>query len=676
MGAATSTLRDGGPYGGPYGAFRLTQEQQKMNQILSNLFQTLLQKNNLVDLSKIVSNDFACSEMILTLSNKLDKEFQTLRFPDPTTSQLVTTSFTSRDRYKVVQNDVLRQEMCKQIAHFLLRFVVLIAALTASISTAVEGETSLVEQRRIPQLSQDVLSGFPVRTPSQTILDTLVRSRFAEQLSQTVFRIGGKLYMDKKGYLYKNEIQTKVLGIEIGYKSSVTPSTPESGTVQGTSGLMGISQANYLRKEYERKFQEAQQSIQRNVQQKEFERQRQEQEQRARERESKALELQRFYEAEMRRRGVQQPPPGFQMGGVPPFNTNITGTPTPQTLSFALPPSKEYMYVRLYDQAKCGQGDCMVAEFYMDENGRCYTKEDVERTSGLLPVEYSVPFVTKAEQIFNKIPYETFALSKNVVSATANGDVETSFGFDETTVAYLRSFGDNYAAKKIYSPAAYRAFLLSSAADPGTQRIRPSFCKDAWGALKEIPAFNLLGALFTSPSGAVDPAYSTFLLTLGVEGGAFLPVSGPSLDVFCQAPREKQLLDKVPKSIVTDGFKQLQSLYASHLTKVVEFVKSILVVDQTFLDAMMGTTVVDATQPILRLDPAFLQSPAGSMAALENRIQAGRDLLTAHYTQVEKVYREALTKINAASGISATGGGSKKRRTVRRRPQKRHTRRV
>jgi hypothetical protein len=673
MGAASSTLSADG---GPYGAFRLTQEQQKMNQVLSNLFQTLLQKNNLMDLSKIVSDDFACKEMILTLSNKLDKEFQTLRFPDPTTSQLVTTSFTSRDRYKIVQNDVLRQEMCKQIAHFLLRFVILIAALTASISTAVDGETALVEQRRIPQLSQEALGGFPVRTASQAILDGLVRSGFAEQLSQTIFRLGGKLYMDKKGYLYKNEIQTKVLGIEIGYKGASTPSAAPGEPGPTSSGLMGISQANYLRKEYERKFQEAQRNIQKNVQQKEFERQRQEQEQRARERESKALELQRFYEAEMRRRGIQQPPPGGQQGGVPGDPTPGTpGTPTPRTPSFNISAQKEYMYVRLYDQANCTGGDCLVAEFYMDENGRCYTKEDVERTSGLLPVEYSVPFVTKVEQVFNKIPYETFPLSKNVVtSAATSGTVESSFGFDETTVGYLRSFGENYAAKKIHSPAAYRAFLLSSGTEAGTQRVRPSFCKDAWKTLKEIPAFTLLGALFTSPSGAVDPTYSTFLQTLGVEGGSFKQVAGPSIEVFCQSPPEKQLLDKAPKSIVVDGYKQLQSLYASHLTKVVEFVKSLLVVDQTFLDAMMGTTVIDATQPILRLNPAFLQSPAGSMAALENRIQVGRDLLTAHYVQVEKVYQDALTKVNAASGISATGGG-KKRRTVRRRSHKRNTRR-
>lgn len=244
MGAGASTL---GPTG--VGKFQLNEEQKKQNDVLSNLVLALLQNNNLLDLSKLVErSDAKCDELILTLSSQLEKEFQSLRFPDPTRKQKdVQASYMAQDRYRILSTnpDPARKDICRFLATFLLRFVLLIAALVSSISIT-DAIPSLTRQKMIPVLkttstqptgekSEVELSEF--NKPFSKVMQNLVKTHFAvvehTSESSTVYVLDNK-YNFHDGYLYRRDTpkdkQTKVLGIEVGYVP-----VSSSGRVPGES---------------------------------------------------------------------------------------------------------------------------------------------------------------------------------------------------------------------------------------------------------------------------------------------------------------------------------------------------------------------------------------------------------------------------------------------------------
>ncbi len=132
MGAGASTLGVGGPTA-EVGRFRLNPQQQQYMTMISNLFQLLLKENNIMDLSQLVSSQQdACSDLIITLSARLDKEFQRLQLPTGT-AEMTQVGFISDKLYRDIQKSDVRVNVCKRIAEFLLQFVILISALTASI---------------------------------------------------------------------------------------------------------------------------------------------------------------------------------------------------------------------------------------------------------------------------------------------------------------------------------------------------------------------------------------------------------------------------------------------------------------------------------------------------------------------------------------------------------------
>ena len=153
-----------------------------------------------------------------------------------------------------------------------------------------------------------------------------------------------------------------------------------------------------------------------------------------------------------------------------------------------------------------------------------------------------------------------------------------------------------------------------------------------------------------------------------------------ALNTFCAGDgRIERKEGKDRQDILLAAHQKLRNIYNTHLQKVVEFVKTILVVDTMFLNALTNPKATDFSQPILRLHPIFLQNPAGSRVVLDERIRAARQLLSEHYIAVETAYRDALDaladKIRGSTiAVSPTSGGSTRRAASRKTRRNRHRR--
>jgi hypothetical protein len=246
MGAGASTL--GGPSGPEVGKFRLTPDQQRNLDIVSNLFQLLMDKNNLMDLGKLVSTqEDACSDLIIALSDKVDKEFQRLKFASTKAmpGTLIDTAFISDAQYRMIQKAPIREEMCANISKFLLQFVLMISALAASVSIP-EGVPKMGEALskvfvvEFPRDSQLTLGEIPERLLSSFQQYRAIRE--VEGSLGKVFGIGA-YFLHRDGYIYrKSEVtngESPVFAIELEY---VTEQTFMPGQTSSPLNVQGQGQ--------------------------------------------------------------------------------------------------------------------------------------------------------------------------------------------------------------------------------------------------------------------------------------------------------------------------------------------------------------------------------------------------------------------------------------------------
>lgn len=218
MGAAPSSLASSSSAGEDVGKFRLTADQKAQQQVLSNIFQRLLRKNNLVDLAKTVGSQQECRNLILVLSSLLDKEFQTLRFPDKA-AKITTVSFTEAESYLALQNQQDRLDVCKKIATFLVRFVVLVAALTASITVPTGMPSPLKAIEQIPYPALDPLPNF--KSLNENALSMLVATGFAKKIAEDTYKMGAggdAVYINTRGFMYREGEKSTLLGVVFGFK--------------------------------------------------------------------------------------------------------------------------------------------------------------------------------------------------------------------------------------------------------------------------------------------------------------------------------------------------------------------------------------------------------------------------------------------------------------------------
>lgn len=216
MGAAAST--PGAP-AADVGKLTLTPTQQQQLDVVSNLFQLLLSKNNIVDLASLMETEGdQCSNLIITLSAQLDKEFQRLRLKAPR-GEVTEVGFLSEDQYRKIQKRETRVYMCTQIARFLLQFVILVSALTASISL-MDGLPDIQPTAEL-HIPEDV-EKYATEEINPRILSALVDARLLKEVratgfpSQEVYSFG-EYNIHYKGLIYKRSTPSKVFRISINY---------------------------------------------------------------------------------------------------------------------------------------------------------------------------------------------------------------------------------------------------------------------------------------------------------------------------------------------------------------------------------------------------------------------------------------------------------------------------
>lgn len=733
MGAAPSSPVTGDVAG----QFRLTADQKTQHQVLSNIFQRLLRKNNLVDLAKTVSSEEQCKNLIVVLSSLLDKEFQTVRLPDyPNTSKLTTVSFTEAESYLALQNRKERLEICKNIAAFLVRFVVLVAALTASVNmpTGIPSPLKAIEQVPVPDVSP-----LPtVKSVNMNALNMLVDAGFAKKISEDTYKLGNRYFLNTRGFLYHEgdaEGKSALLGIGFVFGSvngaasepSASPygeGTPARPTL--TQGLP-FSQAQLYKMSYERELEEKKRQLEGTFEQQlkaEQERKRQvnielarkEAQLQALQRDQKreeAIELERMRAETQQKQLAAQPfspePPSRllitngrvsrrrrRVGGQYPMPQTFPAVPaysgapsslqrnlTPAQIPKSNPALADYIIVQLYDALKCGSdglAQCALGEFYMDNQGHTWSKSYAESAPlGALRVLESQPFVQRVESDgFRAVTSDPVSITLKRLTALEEGPKSTvepnrkraPFNVSLNTVQKLQAVGKELVGDDVknFGPAVERAHLLAAPAPPKQSEketaILTRFCKDPWVGSKvtNIPSFALLEALYADGEGvesqgsrekrdfigkmeALDAwkRETQATNTLSLFSDYVVGTLPSSLGDFCSLGDEEsqRIENEQQKAILVGAYREMNAKYNRHLQEVVRFLATLFVVDKDFWAALSAPVGI-GPDPVFRLHPAFLTHPGGSLEKLKERCKAARDLLAAHYYDVEVLYRKAI----------------------------------
>jgi hypothetical protein len=377
----------------------------------------------------------------------------------------------------------------------------------------------------------------------------------------------------------------------------------------------------------------------------------------------------------------------------------------------------EFYTVRLYDIKDLTTATALsnvrdakrVGEFRIDAEGHAWSSafiQQMQERDQVPQVANSVPFSEIMDVAFEKggtdmdIRQETVQTTNSLNIKESATNITRSNISSEEVVKQLRVFGVSMINPKvIQSPAAYRAYLLATEVPTQPAKsIRTSFCKsDEWRtkkSLRDVAAYALLEALFKdspndSTSSAADKSkFITQMLNEGLlESAETTSANGGAQTfrnyIFSQTIFNDASLKGVCESggvftspeyikVLTGAYTQLRALYTQHLKAVIEFINTLFVVDTTLVQTLDLSDrrlldTVDVTRPLLRLHPAFTTNVGGSMAALNERVRAGRALLVAHYMKVEKVYQQALQSITeTAKGQTLTVTAVKERRKTRR----------
>lgn len=705
MGASASTARPSAYSGeGKVGKFLVPAALQRDTLVLSRLFERLLSTNNLLNFAKLMQEKDKCGELQIVLASQINKEFQTLRFPDPSVpSALQTVSFIDNAMYEKLRESGIVKKMCIRISEFLIRFVALVASLSLSIAMP----------RGLPEISES--SGQDIYRPSKAPTSVPLQKKIWDVLqtisSLNVEMIGGsadmpselmlldrEFFLNKTGYAYLNKPKSAILNVEFEYFRYDDPSNP----------FQKISEADAkeARQQTELRQQEAkiETYMARGMSREEAEAQIKQ-------------EIQRpaypgyGYQQQIGYQPVQAPlssqvpvvqqggrrksrkgrkgRKGYQSrkykGGQGPFNTLGQMTQSPQmpvqqpmqqsvqpvqsATVQTLPPLKQFYRVTFRTQASTE-----VLRLVFTDNGDAYDMRSFDAAKGSRTELQSLqPSIVDGRRM-NLLM--AFGQAFKAAGKEEQEMIRERFtGAQAITLDQLQKFS-TLSEKEFYSPAAYRAFLLASMIPiQNVNALESYFCKDSWAltTLNSKPAYAAFEGLFGIKSNDVTegderaPAdKSQFIQRMTAnrfteqkrEGGDFGSIQFPDnkdartrakIAGICAAARTPALLvdNKESVAILMAGYNELKQLYLNHIRTVYEFLKTVLVVDSDFEQLIQLSEEAASNKPVIRLNDQFVKHALGSHMALNERIQTARSLLGEHYFQVERIYNETLNKLNA-----------------------------
>jgi len=614
------------------GRFSLTDKQTANLDILSSILITILRKNNLFELSEVLSNK-NCSSLFIMLSSKLNKEFATLRFPEPGKDTLQTVSFIPETLYKTYsESDADRTKNCGTLVFFIIRFVTYVSAVVSSVvvndkimtllkQTDFESLYSPPIDKRFRNIdfSKQLLPPFaPIPMPIISRIPSIKRvdSRYLYTVgndSTVVIDITrGIVYFAQRG-------ESPVLGITINDASSTAPNTTRSNVrPQYEAPKVPTADKELEQLQMLQKFQKLQEL-------------------------QKLQDLQKLQTTNPAllnyRGGGKTRRNRKQRGGNSAFRVNLR--------KFGL-------------DAQLGS-DGILTRFFMDDLGNTY---DVfsERGQGAIPFATRViPFLESPG--LKRIPtMEESGTQRINEFIPISKKADDSFQQFQTTIQKI--VGDKEKNKEPEldgtSPAFYRAFLLGSEMDP--RKFRTLLCSDIWEGkrLTDIVCYSLLQSLYhdlddgkmssTAIKDSTD-AVGKFLkenIVSPIEVSSTSTPSGLDSVQFAVAQGASEFCKKTPSAthvhdvdsleqqkILKSAYDNLRKLYDTHMETVIRLLENVFRLEN----------IGYRQDPHIVLNDVFLKHPQGAQVALDEIIAKGRGILSEHYLQVERVYREAVQKL-------------------------------
>ncbi len=696
MGIGSSTLQtsySGYPGEGRVGKFALSPDLQKETLILSKLFDKLLEKNNLLDFAKVLEKRGECGKLQVVLANQINKEFQTLRFPDPSNpSSLLLTSFIDEDQYKELQGSEMLKLVCSRISEFLIRFVILIAALTFSI-TLPSGFPSVSDAsaQDIYRPSKTVEARYPIPEDIWQMIKTKTN---AKQIGDDLILINGEYFVNRGGYVYANKPKSAVIDIQFEYFRYDLD--PPKGRFDKTSPEMALRVEQEQIEKIKRNFGYTEEQARKEYQMQQ----------------NPTLRQQQSYGYGGPGFGAPGAPGAFRptggkrktrskrmryRGGQPPLQSgNVRPQVQISNLTSAVPGTVVPLTVAVPQTVTPVVAEVPKRPFYKitytwsgDKKEYVFDAEDLnafERTA----FDNTIDKQTLQPQVLDGRRMNLLWTMDRVFEQTVGKDYEQDMirqRFTGSKSFELLSFSsylpESKRDKEFYSPAAYRAYLLASNIPiQNPKAIESLFCRDTWAltSLNSKPAYATLEGLYGYDVSATiegdESAFakkSEFMNRLvgfklaeqkavdKTKKSAWTfdalqfpdnkdPRERGKLAGICNTSRSAGVLveNKENIAILMDGYNKLKQLYQQHVKQVYAFLKTILVVDSAFEQLIMLPSGSPSSRPVIRLNESFVKYSTGSHMALNERIQFARDMLSEHYLEVEKIYKETLDRYNAS----------------------------
>ena len=126
------------------GIFILGPKEKYAVEALSTILTKMLEANRLFDINRLLMTQaesdgkpFGCSSLFMVIQSAIESEFLRLKFQEPKVGTTVTSITTvPKEHYdKHLSNRSGRVKLCKELTHFLVRLITLVAALAASIKS-------------------------------------------------------------------------------------------------------------------------------------------------------------------------------------------------------------------------------------------------------------------------------------------------------------------------------------------------------------------------------------------------------------------------------------------------------------------------------------------------------------------------------------------------------------
>ena len=623
--SASARARTDGKYSG---LFELTKAQTQVLKIISDIFQQILSEkdNNIFSLQRVLGNPEQCNQLILVLSNSLEKEFRTLRFPDPLVpDNTLAVSFMLKNDYDELIQEPNRKSLCSTLIFFMIRLITLIAAITASLQM----NTNIVNLLDLVKYQSSTGYNKKIKSPQYSELQK--QMVYARQPIDSMFlerlKIGGlvplklddKTTLDKRNlwYFKTDENLPNLLVLDIDH------SVAFFGKLENTSvsSIYGI------------KLDEVSISS-----------------------------LQQIRDIERRPEVYRNFPPRY--GGRDTRRNNRKSRKSRKETRKATRKQRggsEKIFVVTLTNLFCKSSSCVYDPFYMEADGKTYSKREYEAVQQKLAgFAQSKSLLERMVDIEASSPYDTRIIMMEIKDSDSQLEkFRTVFKIEKETLNQFKIIEETIREKKEgTSPCFYRAFLLASRLDGDT--LQTLVCQDEWkGKVTGQISYSLLQSLYhdrqdgTMNSTTQKELTQTLDQFVNVFDTTEMSGFSPTFEGFTFRPNPKELEETVcqtqdsgsrpireeqKKRLLMEAHKLLHEKYEQHIKSCTDLLLQIMTLE---------TTEGYLAKPKIHLSPTFLKEPGGSFFVLEKFIQAGRTMLATHYLEVETIYQDTLSKMTA-----------------------------